>query len=138
MPKGVYKGRHRGYKIVENGCWEYLGAGDKDGYAAQIQENGKTLRGQRYYYEKYKGKIPKGLQIDHLCKNRICVNPEHFEAVTPMENLRRRVNVKMNEEVVDRIRRIYKNQNVSQTALAKKFNINQCHVSRIVNFKRWL
>jgi hypothetical protein len=44
----------------------------------------------RKHYEQFKGPIPDGLEIDHTCRNTRCVNPEHLEAVTHAENLRRR------------------------------------------------
>jgi len=43
----------------------------------------------RYAYESVKGQIPHGLVIDHLCRNRLCVNPNHLEPVTNLENLQR-------------------------------------------------
>lgn len=78
--------------IAENGCWEVGGFRDKDGYTFYHSLEGsgyKQHRAHRFTYELYKGEIPKGLTIDHLCKNKCCCNPDHLEAVTQAENNRR-------------------------------------------------
>ena len=50
---------------------------------------GQTGLAHRFSHEHFKGFIPKGLEIDHLCRNTLCVNPDHLEAVTHSENQRR-------------------------------------------------
>lgn len=73
-------------------CWVYNGAKDKLGYASiWYRENGKprTRRVHRVVYEYFKGAIPDGLVIDHLCRNPSCCNPSHLEAVTNRENVLR-------------------------------------------------
>ncbi len=49
----------------------------------------RQVLAHRFAYERAKGSIPAGLQIDHLCRNTLCVNPAHLEVVTPHENMRR-------------------------------------------------
>lgn len=68
-------------------CWEWTGAKTTKGYGHFTHKRGG--RAHRYSYEYYVGKIPKNLTIDHLCKNKICVNPKHLEAVTMKENVLR-------------------------------------------------
>lgn len=70
------------------GCWNWTGTLQKNGYSTFYLQ-GRTLRGHRWSYEHYVGTIPDGLEIDHLCRNRKCVNPEHLEPVTAQENSRR-------------------------------------------------
>lgn len=74
--------------IQSSGCWEWQGTLQKNGYSTFGLE-AKSLRGHRWSYEHFIGPIPEGLQIDHLCRNRSCVNPEHLEPVTARENSRR-------------------------------------------------
>ena len=72
-------------------CWLWKGS-TLLGYGI-IGVNGKLQRVHRIYYELHKGEIPNGLVLDHLCRVRNCVNPDHLEPVTLGTNVLRGVGI---------------------------------------------
>lgn len=73
------------------GCWIWLGHITPKGYGLiKIKRQDRLVH--RFVYERFKGPIPAGLQIDHLCRMRCCVNPDHLECVTSRVNTLRGFN----------------------------------------------
>lgn len=83
--------RRLAVKIAVNpgtGCWEWTAVRQPDGYG-KAKWNGRMVSVHRLGYQLLVGPIPEGLEIDHLCRVRNCVNPSHMEPVTHAENVRR-------------------------------------------------
>jgi len=80
--------------IQPSGCWNWLGSISEKGYSHFMTGNKRDgsrriRRAHIVAYELFVGPIPKGLQLDHTCRSRRCVNPAHLEVVTNRENSRR-------------------------------------------------
>lgn len=77
--------------VAQNGCWEWTGShvARYAQFSSKIDRKKRSLLAHRYAYTCFKGAIPEGLTIDHLCRNTYCVNPAHLEAVSIKENILR-------------------------------------------------
>lgn len=74
--------------VLPSGCHQWRGSISPQGYG-NFHDGERHVLAHRFAYERAKGAIPAGLQLDHLCRNRWCVNAEHLESVTPQENVLR-------------------------------------------------
>jgi hypothetical protein len=77
-------------QVAPNGCWVWVAARDNHGYG-RYGIDGRAATAHRVAYQTLVGPIPDGLHLDHLCRVRACVNPEHLEPVTCRENVLRGV-----------------------------------------------
>ena len=95
MPVGVYdrtiipaidRFKSKFHECKETGCWIWNGSLYPSGYGQFFIKTGKTGPAHLWAYEHFIGKKPAGLDLDHLCRNRACCNPNHLEPVTRSEN----------------------------------------------------
>lgn len=80
----------RSHPVTESGCWIWEDSINGDGYG-EYRIKGKAFKAHRFSYMEYKGPISNGMVIDHLCRVRCCVNPDHLEAVANRINVMRGV-----------------------------------------------
>lgn len=131
---------HYTYKDPMAGCWIWLGALNH-GYAmARNVSFGKETKVHRMSYTYYRGPIPDGLHIDHLCRVRCCVNPWHLETVTFAENVRRGLPFKT---PVSELRSACKRghpfteENTWIEIDTEGYSVRHCRECRRANNRRW-
>jgi hypothetical protein len=129
----TYIVRNTGY---DTDCWLWPVVSAEHGYV-QITRDGKRQMAHRYYYEQRYGPIPEVLQLDHLCRVRHCVNPDHLEAVTATTNLRRGLGPKLTLEKAQEIRRLYATGEYTKRALARLFGVTDMIIVRIIRNEIW-
>lgn len=76
---------------TSSGCLVWTGYCNENGYGYFRIDHERIYRAHRFAYQMEVGPIPDGLELDHLCRVRNCVNPEHLEPVTAVENMRRAI-----------------------------------------------
>lgn len=90
-------------KDPETGCWLWKGGFGGWGYGLLAWEGGHQYA-HRWFYERQYGPVPESFEVDHLCRNRGCVNPEHLDAVPHEINIRRRPGGKLSEADIAELR----------------------------------
>jgi HNH endonuclease len=122
--------------------WKWASKPSTGGNYGSFRRRGVHYHPHRYFYEQENGPIPPGLEIDHLCRNTICVNPVHLEPVTRAENGWRGTQSKLTKNEV-RVLRLYaehkrsRGQNLPEKALALAFGVHRSTLSQIILGKRW-
>ena len=123
------------YIINKEGCWIWTGYIANNGYGKIGLSHGETLA-HRYVFKIFKGKIPKNKELDHKCRVRNCVNPEHLRIVTRLVNSRCGAKTKINIEIA---KEIYNLKNIMYYKdVCKKYKIGKTLVHNIWNKKAWL
>lgn len=118
--------RVRFYSFVQRteSCWLWTGSSWK-GYGQFT--DGRRVKAHRFAYELERGPIPEGYQIDHLCKNTLCVNPDHLEPVTQYEN-----NMRSNSPAARHARKTHcpRGHDYTETAVLNSRGSRECRICR--------
>lgn len=118
------------------GCWDWVGEPNASGYGTQW-DGEKNVPAHVYVYERVRGPIPEGLEPDHLCRNTMCVNPDHMEPVTHAVNTQRRPCVKLTMDLVRKIRSEYTPKRGERARLARIYNVSWTAINQIIKGELW-
>jgi hypothetical protein len=130
---------------LKTNCWMWIGSKGSRGYG-RIKVEGKYQSAHRISYLVFKGEFEKGKEIDHLCRNRLCINPSHIEQVTHLINMQRvpkdlrggnrgGKGYKLNKEQVIEI--LLLNGKMSKAEIGRKYNVSDVHINHILRGNRW-
>jgi hypothetical protein len=132
LSQDPYREEDRGYTTP---CWIWLRTISHDGYAQQKIIGESHVAHKNNYMRKF-GPVPNGKVLDHLCKVRCCVNPDHLEVVSHTENLRRRHDAKLDRQKVNEIKAL-RGKGKTLNELAAQFNVQANTISRVLSGVRW-
>lgn len=129
------------YRVDEKGCWIWLREKQNEGYGFEsFVIDGKRIRilAHRYMYESVNGPIPEwATDLDHLCRVRICVNPEHLEPVIRSVNLQRGEVAKLNAEAVREIRKRWSRGGITKKALSEEYGVCPRVIREVIKYEAW-
>jgi hypothetical protein len=121
------------YTLDLDGCWIWNGGRNKGGYGRATANKDAHV----YMFEKLRGPVPRGKELDHTCRKRACVNPDHLEPVTRAVNLRRGNGTKLTWDQVNEIRKRYATGSTSHRKLAKEYNVAYPTIQAVLEGRSW-
>ena len=126
------------YVVDAAGCWIWQRSIlPRWGYGMAWRD-GRHVLAHRWFYEQVHGPVPTGYQLDHLCRNRACVNPAHLEVVTRRTNARRGANTILTAEQVAEIRAHRPDAaRYGRAALAAKYSVSEATIKDIRTGRTW-
>lgn len=128
--------------VPDAGCWVWHGERNRNGYGRICTRRGRGGRdlAHRFTYRLLVGPIPEGLYLDHLCRNRACVRPDHLEPVTNAENQRRGAGARLDWDKVRYIREVYlpRHPEFGARALGRRFGVTHEVIRKIINHQSWV
>lgn len=137
---------------TENECWNWNKHSKQDGYG-RTSFNNKTSMAHRIAFELHnKRPITYNMILCHSCDNRLCCNPNHLREGTHKDNsddkfergrfifMKGETNgrAKLTNDIADTIRKRYKEEKITQSQLAKEYNVSQHTISKIISNKRYI
>lgn len=111
-----------------SGCWIWTSGTNDQGYG-RFLVGGRLVQAHRFSYQTFKAELIEGLVIDHLCRNTLCVNPDHLEQVTQDENMARARKAQC---------RRGHNFTLENTLIISTTGIRQCRACNIIRYRRKL
>lgn len=117
-------------------CWVFSGRAEARGGYGQLRRRGRNHIAHRVSYETLVGEIPRGLELDHLCRVRRCIRPTHLEPVTSSINTRRGDLAKLTYDAALEIRLRYPGE--SQAALARTYGVSRAAIRQVLNGVTWI
>ncbi len=133
-----------------DGCWEWTGTKDRDGYGTYGMTPGRTRKAHRLVWALTHGDLPTDMQVCHTCDNPSCVNPAHLFLGTCADNMRDKVikgranqvreknnHAKLTMEDAEQIR-ILRGRGMKLQEIAVQFGISIALVSNVANRKSWI
>ena len=116
-------------------CWIWPYSIDGSGYG--VIGKGKKLYGaHKFIFELLVRPTPSSCELDHICCNKMCVNPSHLQPVSHAENCRRGKQTKLTQENVKWIRKMA--GVMTQQKIADKFGVSRASIGYILQGKRWI
>lgn len=142
---------HYGWCITEAGCWEWAGNTLRTGYG-RVSMNSKTVAAHRLAYETWVGPIPEGHVVRHKCDNPPCINPDHLETGTHLDNMKDMVDrgrsfnargldspgAKLSREDVLWAREVFSSGIVTQQMLSDVLGVSKSCISQVVRLETYV